>query len=45
MTTNNTVAAIAFYQRLGMDLWALHRQAFRVSSEMKPTIPRVTPLA
>ncbi len=39
VTTNNTVAAIAFYQRSGKDLWALHRQAFRVSRELKPTIP------
>ena len=39
VTTNNNIAAIAFYQRLGMDLWALHRHALRVSRELKPTIP------
>ena len=39
VTTNNNVAAIAFYQRLGMDLRALHRHAVRVSRELKPTIP------
>ena len=39
VTTNNNLAAIAFYQRLGMDLRALHRHALRVSRELKPTIP------
>jgi ribosomal protein S18 acetylase RimI-like enzyme len=39
VTTNNNVAAIAFYQRLGMDLAALHRHAVRASRELKPTIP------
>jgi len=38
-TTNNNIAAIAFYQRLGMDLRALHRHAFLASRELKPTIP------
>jgi ribosomal protein S18 acetylase RimI-like enzyme len=39
VTTNNNIAAIAFYQRVGMDLRALHRHAVRVSRELKPTIP------
>lgn len=39
VTTNNNIAAILFYQRLGMDLWALHRHALRVSRQQKPTIP------
>ena len=39
VTTNNNITAIAFYQRLGMDLRALHRHALRVSRELKPTIP------
>jgi ribosomal protein S18 acetylase RimI-like enzyme len=39
VTTNNNIAAIAFYQRLGMDLRAVHRHALRASRELKPTIP------
>jgi ribosomal protein S18 acetylase RimI-like enzyme len=39
VTTNNNIAAIAFYQHLGMDLRALHRHAVRLSRELKPTIP------
>lgn len=39
VTTNDNIAAIAFYQRLGMDLRALHRHAVRVSRKLKPTIP------
>ncbi|GAB3448428.1 GNAT family N-acetyltransferase [Phycicoccus ginsengisoli] len=39
VTTNNNIAAIAFYQRMGMDLLALHRNAVRVSRELKPSIP------
>ena len=39
VTTNNNIAAIAFYQRLGMNLCALHRQAVQLSRELKPTIP------
>ena len=39
VTTNNNITAIAFYQRLGMDLRALHRHALRVSRELKATIP------
>ena len=40
VTTNNNIAAIAFYQRVGMDLRALHWQAVRASRELKPTIPK-----
>ena len=43
VTTNNNIAAIAFYQRLGMDLRALHRHALRVSRELKATIPERDP--
>jgi ribosomal protein S18 acetylase RimI-like enzyme len=39
VTTNNNLAAIGFYQRLGMDLCALHRHAVHVSKKLKPTIP------
>lgn len=39
VTTNNNLAAIGFYQRLGMDLCALHRHAVHVSRKLKPTIP------
>lgn len=39
VTTNNNIAAIAFYQRLGMDMCALHRQAAQLARELKPTIP------
>lgn len=39
VTTNNNIAAIAFYQHLGMDLRALNRNALRGSRKLKPTIP------
>ena len=39
VTTNNNIAAIAFYQSLGMDLRALHRHAVRTARKLKPTIP------
>ncbi|KRE56955.1 hypothetical protein ASG70_00430 [Phycicoccus sp. Soil748] len=39
VTTNNNIAAIAFYQHVGMDLQALHRHAVRMSRSLKPTIP------
>jgi GNAT superfamily N-acetyltransferase len=39
VTTNNNIAAIAFYQQVGMDLRALHRNAVRGSRKLKPTIP------
>jgi ribosomal protein S18 acetylase RimI-like enzyme len=39
VTTNNNIAAIAFYQRFGMDLCAFHRYAVRASRELKPSIP------
>ncbi len=39
VTTNNNIAAISLYQRLGMDMCALHRQAVQLARELKPTIP------
>ena len=39
VTTNNNVAAIAFYQQMGMDLRALHRHAVAQARELKPSIP------
>ena len=39
VTTNNNVAAIAFYQQMGLDLRALHRHAVAQAREIKPTIP------
>jgi RimJ/RimL family protein N-acetyltransferase len=39
VTTNNNVAAIAFYQHMGMDLCALHRGAVRNARKLKPTLP------
>jgi ribosomal protein S18 acetylase RimI-like enzyme len=39
VTTNNNIAAIAFYQRFGMDLCALRRYAVRASRVLKPSIP------
>src|SRR3954453_12473681 len=39
ITTNNNVGALAFYQRLGLDLCALHRHAMTRSRELKPSIP------
>jgi GNAT superfamily N-acetyltransferase len=38
-TTNNNVRAIAFYQRLGMDLCALDLHAVTRSRRLKPSIP------
>ena len=39
ITTNNNVGALAFYQRLGLDICALHRHAIARSRELKPSIP------
>ncbi len=38
-TTNNNVRAIYFYQRLGMNLCAFHRDGVAVSRVLKPSIP------
>jgi ribosomal protein S18 acetylase RimI-like enzyme len=38
-TTNDNLAAFAFYQRLGMDLCALHRNAVEDARRLKPSIP------
>ncbi|MGZ4443523.1 MAG: GNAT family N-acetyltransferase [Nocardioidaceae bacterium] len=39
VTTNDNVTAFAFYQKLGMDLCAVHRGAVRRARELKPSIP------
>jgi ribosomal protein S18 acetylase RimI-like enzyme len=39
ITTNDNVGALAFYQRIGMDLCALHRHAMTRARELKPSIP------
>ena len=39
VTTNNNIAAIAFYQRFGMDLCAFRRHGVRASRAVKPSIP------
>lgn len=38
-TTNDNLAAIAFYQQVGMDLCALHRDAVATARRLKPSIP------
>jgi ribosomal protein S18 acetylase RimI-like enzyme len=38
-TTNDNLAAFAFYQHLGMDLCALHRNAVDAARRLKPSIP------
>jgi ribosomal protein S18 acetylase RimI-like enzyme len=38
-TTNNNIAAIAFYQQVGLDLCAFHRGAVARSRVLKPVIP------
>jgi ribosomal protein S18 acetylase RimI-like enzyme len=39
VTTNNNVGALAFYQRLGMDLCRLHRHGVTRARLLKPSIP------
>jgi GNAT superfamily N-acetyltransferase len=39
VTTNDNVAALRFYQRHGMDLVALHRDAVTAARWLKPSIP------
>lgn len=41
MTTNDNIDAIRFYQRRGLVLVAVHRNACDVSRMLKPQIPRV----
>ncbi|MBM3139910.1 MAG: GNAT family N-acetyltransferase [Chloroflexi bacterium] len=41
ITTNDNTAAIRFYQRRGMRLAALHRDAITASRRLKPEIPEV----
>lgn len=38
-TTNDNVRAISFYQRLGMNLCAFHRDAVAADRRLKPSIP------
>ncbi len=38
-TTNNNVRAFAFYQRMGMNLCAFHRDAVLAARQLKPSIP------
>ncbi len=39
VTTNDNVGALAFYQRVGLDLARLHRDAVAVARALKPSIP------
>jgi ribosomal protein S18 acetylase RimI-like enzyme len=39
VTTNDNVGALAFYQRCGLDVTALHRHAVARSRALKPSIP------
>jgi len=39
VTTNNNTTAMAFYQRLGMDLCAFRRNGVRALRVLKPSIP------
>jgi ribosomal protein S18 acetylase RimI-like enzyme len=38
-TTNNNIRAIAFYQRLGMNMCAFYRDGVSASRQVKPSIP------
>ena len=38
-TTNNNVRAISFYQRLGMNMCAFHRDGVAAARSLKPSIP------
>jgi ribosomal protein S18 acetylase RimI-like enzyme len=39
ITTNDNTGALAFYQRLGLDIVALHRNTVVRSRELNPSIP------
>jgi len=41
ITTNDNVRALGFYQKRGLSLVAVHRDALERSRELKPSIPRV----
>jgi ribosomal protein S18 acetylase RimI-like enzyme len=41
ITTNDNIRALAFYQKRGFVLAALHRDAVSVSRKLKPTIPLI----
>ncbi|MBD3648179.1 MAG: GNAT family N-acetyltransferase [Pseudomonadales bacterium] len=39
ITTNDNTSALRFYQRRGMDIAAIHRNALERSRQLKPSIP------
>ena len=39
MTTNDNTTAMAFYQRLGLNLFAFYRDGVRALRVLKPSIP------
>jgi 8-oxo-dGTP pyrophosphatase MutT (NUDIX family)/GNAT superfamily N-acetyltransferase len=39
ITTNNNLSAIGFYQKIGFQMAAVHRNALAVSRRLKPSIP------
>jgi ribosomal protein S18 acetylase RimI-like enzyme len=41
ITTNDNLAALAFYQKRGFELAALHRGAINAARRLKPAIPAV----
>ncbi len=43
VTTNDNLEALAFYQKRGMHLVAVHRNAVARSRQLKPSIPQVAP--
>jgi GNAT superfamily N-acetyltransferase len=43
ITTNDNVPAIAFYQRVGWRLYAVHRDALAEARRLKPLIPLTSP--
>jgi RimJ/RimL family protein N-acetyltransferase len=41
VTTNDNTAALRFYQKIGFELVAIHRNAISKSRELKPCIPKI----
>jgi len=41
ITTNDNIQALGFYQHIGMDLCALHRNAVEAARKLKASIPSV----
>jgi ribosomal protein S18 acetylase RimI-like enzyme len=39
ITTNDNLGALRFYQKIGFELVAIHRDAIKRSRELKPSIP------